>query len=202
MPIATVIGSFTLFLVLAYLLPGITIFMAGVLMFYPGVLEANQTLNIDPLIGTGLFLVVSYLQSPVAIAAENWFFNKVWGKSFAGRDFSKKREVTRRRSEIIAHAEAQSVAHAYYDQSFGEFVLSFNTGVWIVIMALAKLVISIFTPWDWGCNVAWILLVAGTVNLFYVSPLFKMRYLDALSALEVAVNKKSKNLEEGQDSEV
>lgn len=58
-------------------------------------------------------------------------------------------------------------------------------------------VILNFYPPDWGTVTAWVLLVAGVLSLFYISPLFKMQHLDAPSSREMAVKEKKKGIIEG-----
>ena len=202
MPFGAVFGSLTLFLVLSFLLPGIIILLSGIVLFPNEAtmllsgeilsLNVSDTSGIDPWIGTGVFLVVAYLQYPFAVIAEVEGFDKVWEKIFSGRDFAGKLEFAEKRPEIIAKAEAYSMNYAHCDQVFGEFILCYNTGFWIGLLSLARLIMSVVLPINFSFWAALVLLSIAGASLFYVAPLFKMRYLNALASLEAATRKKER----------
>lgn len=190
MPFAAALSALTLFLILAYLLPAVTIFAVLILLF-PGIASYADTES--ALLAAGAVLVIAYIHGSPCQLIEFWCLDRLWSKMRSKYRIKDRAGLVKERSHIISEAEAYSIDHSHFDQTLGEYILFLNTGLWLIGLALVRIIGS---PW-WGLgfefSIAWAILLASSISVFYVSPLWKSRYLDILEVLKSAIDFKKEH---------
>lgn len=192
MPLTAALGTLTLFLILAYLLPAITI-LAVLLILFPGLIASVGVES--PLLATSAVLVVAFIHGFPCQLIEFKCLDRLWSRMYPDYhiDKKKRKKVMEDRSRLISEAEALSINHNHYDQTLGEYILFLNAGLWVGALALVRLIGS---PW-WGMGlefaIAWVVLLAALISVLYVSPLYKKRYLDILEVIQATIDRKERD---------
>lgn len=192
MPFVQVIGQLGLYLILAQVLPATIIVVAGITLFpnVMGIAEKHVGHGATSLsVVVGAMVLVSFLHAGVPWVMERAFFDRIWSlKPYPSAwRISQRREIWNRAFSIIAHTGAAGLEHGHYSQTFGQFILFFNSAFWLLMLSVVRLVQSMPTfgqPTDFGFWAALVILSSSLTYLFWVAPIFKKSTLDILETLD------------------
>jgi hypothetical protein len=95
---------------------------------------------------------------------------------------------------VIAKAEILSINHGHFEQTLGEYILFLNTGLWVGIIGLIRLIGSYWWGVNFGFIVALLMLLTMLISVLYVSPIYKKRYLDILEVIQSMSDKREQGL--------
>ena len=176
------LSSLGTFLTLSFLLPGIIIFSAIVLLFPESyiLIEKRSTVELGALV-----LVISFLNGHLAFLFEIYVLNRFWHRMLPSFNLIARSSIMQERSAILARAEANSVSHLHFDVIFGEFVLFTNTAFWLLLIGFAKLCLSKNLV---SFIKSAIVIAASIVILTFTSPYFKHQYLSALEVVKIVTD--------------
>jgi len=130
-----------IYIILAVILPGLII-TSTVMVFFPGLrsLVPQGTIEI-----IGIVIAVAFINEHLALPFERYVLDPLWGKIFPSWHLRERRDLFLKRSQIIANAETEELAHTHYDQTLGEFVMIHNTSFGLFLAALIRLIIGPYT---------------------------------------------------------
>lgn len=171
------LGSLGTFLILSFLLPGIIIFSALILLF-PEAYVIVEKRSATELIA--LVLVISFLNGHLPFLYEIHALNYVWDRLFPKLHLLNRSKIMHDRSKILASAEVNGFSHQHFDTVFGEFILYTNSSLWVFIISFAKLCLSRTTADLFESTLA---VISCFVILTFTSPFFKHQYICALEAI-------------------
>ncbi len=186
MPFAAALSSLALFRTLAYLLPAITI-LATLLFLFPDLVKSLGVQ--DPLLGASAVLVVAFIHGFPCQIVEFMCLDPLWSRIYPNYNIEKRKQLAAERSRVITKAEILSKSHAHYDQTLGEYILFLNTGLWVGIIAVIRLVGAYWWGMGFGLVAASLVLLAAFLSVLYVSPLWKSKYFDILEVIKSVVEK-------------
>jgi hypothetical protein len=186
------LSSLGTFLTLSFLLPGIIIFSALVLLFPESyfVVEKRTTLEL-----VALVLVIAFLNGHLAFLFEIYVLNRLWQKMYPALELAIRSKNMHERSKILAAAEINGFAHAHFDAIFGEFVLFTNTSFWIFVISVSKL---FFVHAKSDLFEAALTMCSSIIILVFTSPFFKHQYLAALETIKMN-NEKHELVKQSQE---
>ena len=193
MPFGQVIGNMTLYLILGLLLPGVVIIPAAIGIF-PTVFTSHLTFSgsggLSVGVVTGTIVLASFLQPSFPWFMERTIFDSVWKRLFISwrqTDW----QLWSQAYYIVGLANGLGINYHQYHQTFGLFLLFYNTTFWLAAMSLVKLILLINPAkrdMDSSLALAIIILFASSFHLLWVSPNYKLHALHALQSLKDVVD--------------
>jgi hypothetical protein len=202
-------GSLGIFLILGYIVPGITIF-AALIVFIPtvGALVVNWTAY--ELIAASL--LICFFTGHVGFLVETMCIKYIWMvfyKKLRSKDLT---NLFFEKSQLFVEAEFFNIPHTHIDQIFGEFVLFTNTSIALFCIGIFRIIdhltinfrhieylvilmngTLLLESYDTLSDITIILL--SSMVLFFTAPLYKLRLIDMLQTLKRLLAEKRQSLE-------
>lgn len=167
-----------IFLILAFILPGLII-TSTLMLFFPelrALIPSGGSIEF-----IGVVIIMSFINGHPAFLFERHFLDTLWNKIFPKLRIKERIYLADNRSQIIADAEINGLSHSHYDQTLGEFILFNNTSFWLFFISAIQIIRG---PYTMISIIAVTTLLASFISLVFVSPFFKKSYIDILETLQ------------------